>query len=82
MGERACQCRQPDCFTCELEGTRGWLAAQGLHIVTAGDKAVLEACDAMPMQSLLETELDSEITPDWYLALARAELSRREKAKP
>ncbi len=65
-----------------LDVVKALLETHGLHIVTAADKAVLEACDAMPMQSLLETELDSEITPDWYLALARAELIRREKAKP
>lgn len=31
---RACECRQPDCHACELEGVKEWLAAQGLRVVS------------------------------------------------
>jgi hypothetical protein len=40
---RDCECRQPDCFKCELAGTREWLAAQGLHIVTAVEWRTVKA---------------------------------------
>jgi len=63
-----------------LDELRALLATQGLRIVDAKDRAVLEAMSKAPGESLQQNVDDAEITPDWYLALAKAELARREKA--
>ncbi len=74
--ERTCECRKPDCHACELAGVKGWLAAQGLHVVTAADKAVLEA--------MAESRIDVD---GWFIdsiteqAAGLAELARREANK-
>ena len=54
------------------------LAAQGLHVVTAADKAVLEACEALSHSDLLDARDDGR--PKWN-RFAHAELARRGSAK-
>ncbi len=55
----------------------------GLALVLAADvpsaeeRAVLEACRQIPLQSLTDADDDADITPNWYVDLARAELDRR-----
>lgn len=74
--ERACQCRQPDCHACELAGIKGWLEAQGLHIVTAKQKAVL---DAMSESTVLYVPgFGPVLSAIDDVAVCRAELARRE----
>ena len=49
----------------------------------AEDRAVLEACSQVPLQSLTDADDDADITPNWYVDFARAELDRRAaKARP
>ena len=55
------------------------LAAQGLHVVTAADKAVLDACAKATDGDLRATINGS--APRWLKPLAAAELARREAAK-
>lgn len=58
------------------------LAAEGLHVVTDADKAVLDAMAAMPENDLVESvEQRDYYTPCWWEEPAKAELARRE-AKP
>lgn len=72
--ERTCECRQPDCHACELAGVKGWLEAQGLHVVTAADKAVLKAGNLVLDSSLRRiADENGGCLADW----ARAELARR-----
>lgn len=75
---RECECRQPDCFRCELAGTREWLAAHGLYVVTAADKAVLDAMAATVESALRRT---IRLRTGQTQAAAKAELARREAAK-
>jgi hypothetical protein len=52
-------------------------SAHGLHIGSEADRKVLEACSAIPNAALEQCDDDTEITPDWYIDLVRAELTRR-----
>ena len=50
------------------------LSLAGLHVVTAADKAVLEACEALSHSDLLDARDDGR--PKWN-RFAHAELARR-----
>jgi hypothetical protein len=39
---KACGCKQPDCFACEIASLRAWLLPHGLHIVSEAERKVLE----------------------------------------
>lgn len=77
--KRECECREPDCFACELAGTREWLAAHGLHVVTAASPAAynteLEQAHARLKVELIDArarivrlEREGELLGDLYVA--------------
>jgi len=71
-----------DCSECGMDCWREsqlseMLLKAGRHIVSEAERKVLEACAEIPKASLEACVDDAEITPDWYLDLARAELARR-----
>jgi LAS superfamily LD-carboxypeptidase LdcB len=79
---RACECRQPDCFACELAGTKEWLAEHGLAIVRAEDARVLKAMAKVPkkilVNSLVASGYPSSASDN---EVAEAELARRAAKK-
>ncbi len=60
-----------------LDELRECLAAQGLHIVTAGEKAVLATCADLADSTCLAYQRSGP-----FRFVAQTELFRREKAKP
>lgn len=62
----------------DLDGLRALLAAQGLHVVTAAEKTVLDAMAEVPYHCL-KRQLNSNHRDE--REAAAAELARREAAK-
>ena len=67
--------------TCGLDQVREHLAEHGLHVVSAAEKAVLDAMTRVPGPVLRSTLRSNLAKCDESDAVARAELARREAAK-
>jgi len=68
------RCDPMDPFWLHLPKLRERLAAHGLHVVSAADKAVLEACQCLELD-----EAPHKLMGAWHVW--EAELARREAAK-
>jgi hypothetical protein len=64
--------------TCPLEQLRAHLAARGLHVVSAADRAVLDAMGKVKQALLLSTVNAKNRCSDEERDVAAAELARRE----
>jgi hypothetical protein len=69
----------PECVCVRCEDGREWIAAQGLHVVSAADKAALLALDEVPVADL-RTAIESPRTSHEIAEFARAALARAKEA--
>lgn len=73
-------------YMCPCEGVWSgkniqlWLAAQGLHVVTAADMRVLEACADCQLR-YIKLHAKDGMGSAWVCRVAEAELARRERKR-
>lgn len=66
--------------TCGLDQIRERLAERGLHVVSAADRAVLDAMAAVPRETLERALANTLHGPEHSRDVAAAELARRDGA--